>query len=286
LGWAIGAAATTVVATASYLGLLPFAELMAPGGRMLGLFKDPNVYGAYLVGPAVWAAARLVTLERGRRLPWLITLLACGAGVLLSYSRGAWISMAVALLVFFVLRMVAYGSPRARVMTLLMVPVAAVLLTVALDRLASVDAVQNMLDQRLGMQGYDVDRFATQREALETAAELPLGLGPGQSEGYFTRATHNTYIHSLVETGYLGGLTFTLILIVSQLRASWMALDARDPKLQTAMAVVAGCMAAICVESMVIDSIHWRHLWILAAMAWTPGVRGRAKAALDKVAGP
>ncbi len=272
-GWVIGAVATTVASIASYFGFLPFAATLAPQGRMHGLFKDANVLGAYLVAPALWSASRLVALERGRRLRWAFALVVLGVGVVLTYSRGAWISLAMALLVFFFLRLVAFGSPRSRAMLLLMVPVAALLLALALDRLASVSVVQDMLDQRLGMQRYDNDRFATQREALELATRSPWGIGPGQSERTFTRAAHNAYVRAFVENGYLGGLALSALMIGSFLRATWLAIDAAHIRTQMAMAVIAGAMAAICVESLVIDSVHWRHMWVLAALAWAPGLR-------------
>lgn len=272
LGWSWGAVLTVIPAIASYFGAFPFAERLAYAGRLHALFKDANVLGAWLVAPTVWATSRLVSLERSQRLPWAIVLIVCGFGVLLTYSRGAWISVGVALLLFFALRMVAYGSARARVMTLLAVPVAIVLLAIALDRLANVAVVQDMLTQRLGPQHYDVDRFATQEDALQVALERPFGIGPGQVEKTFVRAAHNAYVRAFVENGYLGGLALVLIWFGSLLRAAWLAIDSRDPALQTAMAVVAGCMAAICVESLVIDSVHWRHAWLLAGLAWTPAL--------------
>ncbi|MFV8751676.1 O-antigen ligase family protein [Nannocystaceae bacterium ST9] len=270
LGWAWGAVLTVIPAIASYFGAFPFAERLAHAGRLHALFKDANVLGAWLVAPTVWATSRLVSLERSRRLPWVFVLIVCGVGVLLTYSRGAWISLGVAMLMFFGLRMVAFGSVRARVMTLLAVPVAIVLLAIALDRLADVAVVQDMLTQRLGPQHYDVDRFATQQDALQVAIEQPLGIGPGQVEKTFVRAAHNAYVRAFVENGYLGGLALVLILFGALLRSAWLAIDSRDPAMQTAMAVVAGCMAAVCVESLVIDSVHWRHTWVLAGLAWTP----------------
>jgi hypothetical protein len=271
LGWTVGATLTTSVAILAYFGILPFAAELAPQGRLHAFFKDANVLGAYLVAPAVWSASRLVVLERGRRLFWAGALVVCGIGILLTYSRGAWISLAVAMLTFFGLRMVGYGSARSRVMTLLAVPVAVVLLAVALDRLADLAVVQDMLSQRVGLQAYDVDRFATQREALEVATRRPLGIGPGQSESTFERAAHNTYVRGFVENGYLGGLALILAMFSSLFVAIWVAISSREPRRQVALAVVAAALAAVCVESVVIDSVHWRHLWILMALAWTPG---------------
>ena len=127
-----------------------------------------------------------------------------------------------------------------------------------------------MLSRRFGMQNYDVDRFATQREALEVAARTPWGIGPGQSESTFTRAAHNTYVRGFVENGYLGGLALVLSMYVSLFAGLWAALSSREPRHQIAMAVVASSLAAVCVESIVIDTVHWRHPWILMAMCWTP----------------
>lgn len=268
LGWTAGAVASTSVAIAGYLHLLPIYDSVAPGGRMEAFFKDANVLGAFLVPPAVWSAARLVTLERGHRASWAPALVVCGTGVFLSYSRGAWISLAIAMLLFFGLRLVGVGTRRSRIMTLLALPVAAVLLAIAFDRLTSLDAVQDMLELRFGMQSYDSERFANQRRAFELAARTPLGIGPGQTELVFHRAAHNAYVRAFVENGFIGGLSLTALMIGSTLRAVWLALSVREPRLQVAMAMVGASLAAICVESLVIDSVHWRHMWVLLAMAW------------------
>jgi O-antigen ligase len=273
LGWAGGAMVTTALSIAGYFGVLLPSELVAPGGRMQGFFKDANVLGAFLVPPAVWAAAKLVRLERGHRASWAMVLVVCGIGVFLSYSRGAWISLGVAMLIFFGLRLGGIGNQRSRIMTLLAVPVAALLLALAFDRLTEVGIVQDMLEMRLGRQHYDTERFATQRAALETATRTPFGIGPGQTELLFERAAHNAYVRAFVENGYLGGLSLTALLVASMLRALWLALNVREPRLQVAMAMVGASLAAICVESLVIDSVHWRHMWVLAAMAWVPSQR-------------
>src|SRR5690606_12067954 len=192
LGWTIGAVLTTILAILGYFRLLPIYELVTESDRIRGLFKDPNVYGAALVPPAVWAASRLVALERSRRSAWAAALVLCGVGVFLSYSRGAWISLGVAMLTFFLLRVVGVGTGRSRVMTLLAVPVAAVLLAIAFGRLTDIDVVRDMLERLLGMQSYDTERFSIQRKAIETAMRTPLGIGPGHTEPVFRRAAHNS----------------------------------------------------------------------------------------------
>lgn len=270
LGWTGGAVLSTAVSIGAYFSLLPLHDVVAPFGRMEGFFKDANVFGAFLVPPAVWAASRLVALERRHRASWAVALVICGAGVFLSYSRGAWISFGIAMLTFFALRLAGVGTRRSRIMTLLAVPVAVVLLAIALDRLVEVGIVRDMLEIRARPQDYDTERFANQRRAMEMALRRPFGIGPGHTELVFHRAAHNAYIRGFVENGFIGGLSLTALLIASLLRSTWLALGTREPRLQVAMALVAASLAAICVESLVIDTVHWRHMWVLAAMAWAP----------------
>lgn len=279
IGWAGGAVITTVLSVASYFGYLPIYELirtlpiydiLSMSGRVHGFFKDANVYGAALIPPALWAAAHLVGLERGHRPLWAMTLIVCAVGVLLSYSRGAWISFGLSLVSFFGLRMIGVRSHRARVMMLFVLPVAAALLTVALVRLTAVDAVEQMLEIRVGMQSYDENRFAIQRDAVEVAMRSPLGIGPGQTELVVTRATHQAYLRTFVENGYLGGLAFTALVLASLARSTWLALAAHDTRMQVVMAMVAASLFGHAVESFVIDTVHWRHFWVLLAIAWAP----------------
>ena len=45
-----------------YFGLFPGAEqLFAPFGRALGLFKDPNVFGPFLIWPTMFIVYRMLT---------------------------------------------------------------------------------------------------------------------------------------------------------------------------------------------------------------------------------
>ncbi|MCA9698051.1 MAG: O-antigen ligase family protein, partial [Myxococcales bacterium] len=255
---------------ATSFGLLPLGSIMLHYGRLEGFFKDENVFGAWCVPICVYAIARLVALRGGRRWWWLATLVIGALVVLLTYSRGAWINLALSAAVFYILRLVSVGSPRSKIITIAALPLAITALGVALFEVLSMDAVQDMLETRLKMQSYDTHRFATQEEAVRAALEHPLGIGPGQSELVFERAAHSTYVRSLVENGFLGFLSLVAFMALSGARAAWYAVDALDDEQQLLFAVVAGAMAGLLVESLVIDSIHWRHFFVVLALAWLP----------------
>ncbi len=266
--YAVAAVLGGTVAVAAYFGVLPGAELMLPKGRLQGLFKDANVFGAFMVPAVVLGVARSSGRPRST-LRWAAVVLVGLVAVLLSYSRGAWINLATGLSTYAGLRLLS-GRVRptlgAALGTCVGVAVAAVLLVVVIDQ----PSVRDMLELRASTQGYDDDRFGNQADAIALAWEHPLGLGPGATEGHLAISAHSLYVRALVESGGLGLWASVGLLLVSLGRAVWVVLRGGEPETQRLLAVVAAALAGVVVESAVIDTIHWRHLWLLLALAWAP----------------
>lgn len=271
-----------VIAVAAYFRVVPGAELMLPKGRLMGLFKDANVFGAFMVPVAVLAVARL----HGSRAPlrWAAVALLASVAVLLSYSRGAWINLAASLCAYTGLRVLA-GRVRPTLGTVLggLAAIAAIaaVLVVVIDQ----PAVRDMLELRASTQGYDDDRFGNQADAIALGWQHPLGLGPGATEGHLAISAHSLYVRAFVENGGLGLWATVGLLLVSLGRATWAALAGGDAEAQRMLAVVAAALAGVVVESAVIDTIHWRHLWLLLALAWTPRYRSHPADSLPMRAG-
>jgi O-antigen ligase len=271
--YAVAALLGGAVAVAAYFGALPGAALMLPKGRLLGLFKDANVFGAFMVPAVVLGVARLSSERRGA-LRWTAVVLVGIVAVLLSYSRGSWINLGTGLVTYAGLRLVS-GRVRPTLGTVLgacvAVAVVAGLLMVMIDH----PHVRSMLELRATTQGYDDDRFGNQADAVALAWEHPLGLGPGATEGHLAISAHSLYVRALVENGALGLWATVALLLVSQVRVVWTVLaGGGDPETQRLLAVVAGALAGMVVESAVIDTIHWRHLWLVLALAWAPRTSG------------
>ena len=64
-------------------------------GRVSGTFKDPNVLGAYLVLPALFALQSVVSDRFGKALRSTIVLGVLTLAVLLAFSRAAWGLLAI-----------------------------------------------------------------------------------------------------------------------------------------------------------------------------------------------
>jgi hypothetical protein len=86
--------ATAVLAallgTLGYLGLIPGAGLFTRYGRAKALFNDPNVFGPFLILPAMYLLQRVLLADRRRALIAAGLFLILAVGVFASFSRAAW----------------------------------------------------------------------------------------------------------------------------------------------------------------------------------------------------
>lgn len=274
-GYTAAGLLAVALSTLAFFGAIPDQSLLLGAGRARGLFKDPNVYGPYLVPMLVYALARLQR-KGPRGAGFWLNLAVCATstlGVFLSFSRAAWINCGVAIVCFLGLQMVS-GIVRRRVSAGLVYSFLLVSLLaggIAFLSVSRESAIGRMLAMRLGdsgLQNYDAVRFQTHRQALGTVMEKPLGIGPGQSELTFLISTHNMYLRVLAENGVPGFVAFYGFVILSLWRASKRALTLAHEFDRDLFAVVSVCLLGILVNGLVIDTIHWRHFWFLLGLAW------------------
>ena len=144
------------------------------------------------------------------------------------------------------------------------------------------------LEERARFQSYDSERFGAQALGLRLAEENPIGIGPGQFELVAPLSAHSTYVRALAEEGVLGAgrrcsgvMLGTLLLAAPQRRAR--ARHVRD-RLGPLLAAWCGML----VNSFVIDTLHWRHLWLLAGLIWAgtaaEGVRSQLSSRVGRAA--
>ena len=118
-------------------------------------------------------------------------------------------------------------------------------------------------------QSYDVQaggRFSTQAAALVTVGENPLGIGPNRTKPYLDRNPHNVYIKVFAENGWMGGLAFAAFIVLTAWRGFFFAIT--PGPLQRDFAVVYASTLGIIAESVIIDTLHWRHYFVLLGMLW------------------
>lgn len=257
-----------------YIGLFGASEQLVQGGRVRSLFKDPNVYGPFLVPAAIYAMAKLETASKSQIFAFGALIIVCAAGIFLGFSRGAYINFAVSLTVFLAIRLATQRHPMLKRRMLRMTALILVGGFVALAGVASTDKVQKMMDVRLKVaQYYDTGeggRITRQFEVATKVGVKPFGIGPGSSaKAYnFSKEPHNLYLHVLIEAGWVGGLAFIAFLFVTLWRGARYIRRSASPDGQYIAAYA--CVIGILTQSIFIDSTHWRHMFLLLGMIWGP----------------
>src|ERR1700761_6181241 len=90
-GLVVGAMIASVAAIGGYFNLVPGGhDLLTLYERARGTFKDPNVLGAFLILPALFALQAVVTARFFKALRNTIAFGIMSLAILLAFSRAAW----------------------------------------------------------------------------------------------------------------------------------------------------------------------------------------------------
>jgi putative inorganic carbon (HCO3(-)) transporter len=298
-GWLI-AGLLAAAAAQALLGLIQFLTQTGPDAfvllgrfmRAYGAFRQPNPYAGYLgliaplaVSLALWAWSN----PRGRGLGLSLALSATAGliclGLLVSWSRGAWLAFAAALAV-----VVLAHSRRAAPVVLALAVAAGLTLTLfgAADLLpASVTGRLSELQQYVGLIDLArtevtdanfsvVERIAHWQAALGMWADhLWLGVGPGNYAVVYGQYNlprwyeplghaHNIYLNFAAEAGLLGLLAYLWLWLASL----WQALRGATATDRLAAAVAAGVLGGLTAATVhnVFDNLWVQHIYLTLAL--------------------
>jgi hypothetical protein len=244
------------------------AEMFAKIGRANGAFKDPNVFGPFLIWPALFTIERLL-VRRIALSDFVVTGIIL-FGLLLSFSRGAWFHFGVSTVVMIGLVFLTAPDHKTRFRILTLTAIAVATLAALLVVLLSIDSIGGMFKERAHLiQSYDVGsggRFRLQEIALSSVLTFPNGMGPFEFARVHGLQQHNVYLQAFLVYGWVGAMAYFLLLIttiVVGLRYSFARMP-WQPYMITAVAVFIGEVA----EGFVIDTDHWRHFFLLLGIIW------------------
>lgn len=270
-----GGVVTTLIGFAVLFVSFPGSSVLnlSDGLRARGFFKDPNVFGPYCVFIALLVLSELLEprLLRARRPLKVAMLVVMALGVLFAYSRGAWLNAAVALVVMIVAYTLRRGGGRKAASILVALVVLAGIGSVTLAATGSA----GFLSQRAHLQSYDSQRFSAQEQGLKIVQANPLGIGPGQFERTVGIASHNTYVRVLAEQGVLGLFVMLGILLTTLGLAARNVVVGRDTfGIGSIFLLAAWC--GILANGQFVDTLHWRHAWLVAGLIWAGALRPSA----------
>jgi hypothetical protein len=269
-GYMFAAAITSLIAVLAYFGLVPGADVFLRYGRAQGTFNDPNVFGAFLVFPCLLAWQRILS-GRVWDVLWGGALFALlNAALLLSFSRGAWGQAAFGIVFLMFLGFITNPSVQARTRIILIAGLGAAIIALCVAALLSVDQVAAMFKERASLdQSYDTGhtgRFGRHVLGFLVAFETPLGLGPLQFAKHFPEDPHNSYLNAFMSGGWLGGFAYLALVLITAVTA-FRYVFAVTPWRSIYHVVFASFLGAAG-ESLIVDSDHWRHYFLLLGVLW------------------
>ncbi|WP_213772579.1 O-antigen ligase family protein [Bradyrhizobium sp. dw_78] len=270
-GLIAGALIASLAAIGGYFNLVPGGhDLLTLYERARGTFKDPNVLGAFLILPALFALQSVVSDGFGKAFRSTIALGIIALAVLLAFSRAAWGGLILTSAFMLALMIVTSSSPAQRSRIIVIAVAAVIVVTVLLIVLLSFSSIDEMFRQRASFdQSYDEGRFGRfGRHILgaQMALDLPFGIGPLQFHNYFPEDTHNSYLNAFMSGGWLSGICYPALVFTTVI-IGFRYLFVRVPWQRSYLAIFAAFLGTVG-ESFIIDTDHWRHFWMMLGALW------------------
>lgn len=267
----LGAALVTAgLGILGYFDMIPGGEAYTRYGRAMGAFQDPNVFGPFLVLPALYLLHGVLTGSAGGLAARLPALAVLTLGIFLSFSRAAWglYVLTVAMLVLALLLERPSGRFRLRVMAMALAGLA--VLTIVLIGALQIPEVAELFRLRAQLvQDYDAGAYGRfQRHLIGFAMALthPFGIGPLVFGQVLGEDTHNIWLKALLDYGWLGFFAWMVLTVWTLVLGFRLLLRARpwQPYLLIAYIVFIGHL----VIGNVIDIDHWRHFYLVTGLIW------------------
>ena len=270
-GLVVGALIAATSAIAGYFDLVPGGhDLLTLYERARGTFKDPNVLGAFLILPALFALQSVVSDNLRKSLRSSVALAVIALAIFLAFSRAAWGGLALTG-TFMLAMMVLTSQTQAQRSRIIVTSVVAIVVTIALVAvLLSFDSISDLFRQRASFdQSYDEGRFGRfGRHILgaEMALDLPFGIGPLQFHRYFPEDTHNSYLNAFMSGGWIAGVCYPALLLVTVM-LGFRYISKPVPWQRAYLAIFSAFLGTVG-EGFIIDTDHWRHFWMMLGVMW------------------
>lgn len=270
LSWVTSAVVTSILGILGYFGAVPGAEMFTKFDRAAGAFQDPNVFGPFLALPGIYLLYRVLTGNPLKMAIYAVPLLIVTGGIFLSFSRGAWGLFGASAILLTGFLFLQSNSGKFRLRIVVMSIAAVTFLTVALLIALQIPSIAELFTMRAQLvQDYDgarLGRFARYSIGFLWATEKPFGIGPLVFGQIYGEDTHNIWLKTLMDYGWLGFASYLTLIVWTAAAGFRILLRNRpwQPYLLSAYVVFLGHVAL----GSVIDTDHWRHFYLLLGLIW------------------
>ena len=270
-GLTVAAVMVALTGIAGYFDAFAGAEIFTKFGRAAGTFKDPNVFGPFLVPAFLYAIH--TALERSIKHVALPLALAAflAFATFLSFSRGAWMNIILALATYIALSFLTAESNGRRQKIAVLAVLGAAMIAAVVGGALQVEKIAGLVGERASVaQSYDVGpegRFGGQEKAIGLILEYPLGIGAGSfAFDHHHEEPHNVYLSMPLNAGWAGGGLYLAAIALTLLLGIQQAFK-RTPWQPLVLIAVSAFLANVA-EGLIIDTDHWRHFYLLMGVIW------------------
>lgn len=248
----------------TYYYPLPFSDLLIYGdSRIKSFFKDPNVFGPFLIPPTLYT---LWLIEKNSKIKMFVAILLFllfTSGILLSYSRAAWGQFILSIIIYFIARKDKSIKTVKTIFSLIIIGIPIMIYIIFFTQAGK------LFFERTSLQTYDQVRFSQQERSLDYFYHFPLGFGPGQSEMILSQSTHSLFIRIFSEYGIIGLICFVIFLTITLKRSFFLSKnDLGEYKIF--YTIITASIIGVIFNSFFVDTLHWRHFWLLLSLPWIP----------------
>jgi len=216
------------------------------------------VLGPFLIPVSAYFLMQFLKARRNELLNFALFLF-FSFGILFTFSRAAWLNYAVTT-ILLVGTALLNRSTRSKALSFFVIAVLVLFVFwYSADKIDLLGAnLRDFILTRLGLQHYDLERFEAQRKFVDILSftNAFFGIGPGNYELYSRMATHSLYARYIGERGLFG---FSLFVVF------WVIVMKRLFKSRSKGFLIPVLFGQL-VNSLFIDSLHWRHWWLLIVL--------------------
>ncbi|MEO0673257.1 MAG: O-antigen ligase family protein, partial [Pseudomonadota bacterium] len=271
-GLLVAGTVSAIAGLVGYFAVVPGADdLFVRFERAAGTFKDPNVFGAFLVVPLLFAGHIALTRSWRAALPATVAAAIMLLAILMSFSRGAVLCLAVGGLAYAYLAFVTAPTHRQRLKFALLVAGATFgAIAIVSSALQNPDIGDVFTDRAQLFQSYDEGpegRFGGQFKAMAAILDHPLGLGALEfAPRLHPEDPHNVYLAMFLNAGWVGGFVYLGLVLATLFLGLRHVL--RRTAHQDLFVVAYAAFIGLVAVGLLVDTDHWRHFYIVVAMLW------------------
>jgi O-antigen ligase len=243
--------------------------------RLSSLNGDANFFASILVGWLPLAFYGLVKRDNNENLFYLLACVVMTAAIVFTYSRGAYLALAVeALFILFIILKYGYrlGSVLNMGKTITAFTIGILIVLIILTRIASVGSrVASIEDDKTGGSG----RLSIWVDVLHVALMNPLGVGLGNLTNYTLRhrseyktagsEAHNVFLNIVAETGFLGLMAY-LFFIATIMQKFFIIEKYRSSELLYSFLSIYTGMLGIAITMIFLSNVYNENIFVQGAL--------------------